>query len=803
MIKNYFKVAVRSLTRNAAYTVINILGLAIGLGCFIIVISFNQKELSYEKSFPDADRIFRITTYLDVNGAPNHYPLTHFPAPAGMLVEYPEVEKCLRLFTPTIFGANPPKIKKDEIVFSENRFFVTDSTFFEFFPYEFKYGSIETALSDPYSVVLTEETAIRYFGDADPTGKSLLYNDTISLTVTGVLKKPTFNTHLQFDFLTNARNIIRLSIPPDIDLENAYVLMWHYGYIRLRDGKDAAGLQAKLKDFSNRHYTQRYKDNNGRLELQAIGDIHLKSTDMIAGDISAPGNIAYVYVLGIVGICVLGVACFNFINLATSRYLSRSKEVGIRKAIGAERKQLIGQFISEATVITFLAGFVSVILVIVLLPSFNSLANASLTLAEVFSLTGITRIFVLFVLVGTISGFYPAVVLSGMKPALVLKGSVQAPASKFNLRKWLVVLQFTVSLVLIMGTFIVMSQLHYLRNKDMGFDKEQVLVISDPGIPTVSRFPVLKDKLLAASFIQNVTSLSHDLGQKNLPFYPVKREGKDEEVMLPILFTGFDFLETFNIKMKQGRFFDIHARGDSALSFIINESAAKSFGWDDAENKALTFGANPNPNHRVIGVIEDFNFNPLQSEVSPLVIKFGGFFASLAIKLKDGDHSSQVEEIERIWKEVYPEASFNYYFLDQGIDKAYAEEDKLAKIYSLFCGLAIFIACLGLFALASYTVEKRKKEIAVRKVLGSTASGITLLIYKEFMLLIAGAFLLASPIAFFVFNNWLEKFAYRVAIEFWVFLVALGCVSAIAAITVLYQTLKAGMMNPAVVLKNE
>lgn len=803
MIKNYFKVAVRSLSRNGVYAIINILGLAIGLGCFIIVISFNQKELGYEKGFPDADRIYRVTTYLDVNGVPNHYPLTHFPAPADMVEEYPEVKKCLRLYTPTLFGGNPPKIKNGEITFPEHKFFITDSTFFEFFPYTFKYGEAATALKNPYSVVLTEKSAAKYFGDANPVGKTLFYNDSISFQVTGVVENADFNTHMQFDFLANARRVIRQSIPLNVDLENAYVGMWYYGYILLQEGKDAGELQAKLKDFSSRHYTQRYKDNNGRLELQAVPDIHLKSKDMISGDISAPGNIDYIYILGIVGICVLSVACFNFINLATSRYLSRSKEVGIRKAIGAERRQLIGQFISEATLITFVAGVVAIILVAVFLPSFNVLANSNLALGEVFSIEGVVQIFIVFVLVGAVSGFYPALVLSGLKPAQVLKGVAVKQSSKINLRKLLVVVQFTVSLVLIMGTFVVLDQLDFLRTKHMGFDKEQVLMISDPGVPTSQQYPVLKDKLVASAAVQSVTSLSHDLGQKNIPFYPLKREGKEEEVMLPVMYVGFDFLETFNIEMKQGRFFDITARGDSALSFVINESAAKSFGWADAENKALTFGASPVPDQRVIGVIKDFNFNPLQSEVGPLVIKFGGFFSNLAIKLKNGDHQAQVNEIEKIWKEVYPEVPFNFYFLDQGIDNAYAEEKKLSRIYSLFCGLAIFIACMGLFALASYTIEKRKKEIAIRKVLGSTAPKITLLIYKEFMLLIAIAFVLASPVSFFVFSKWLEKFAYRIAVEPWVFVVALASVSLIAAITVLYQTLKAGLMNPATVLKNE
>lgn len=803
MIINYLKTAWRSIANNKLYTFINIIGLAIGLGCFVLVLAFNRKELSYDAAFAKASTIFRVNTSLEINGVPTHYPMAHFPAGQDLTDEFPEVIGTARLYTPNLFGGNIPKIKNGDIVFPEERFFIVDSTFFSFFDYSFKYGDRATALNHTSSVVLTEPSAKRYFGEGDPVGKMLLYNDSISLRVTGVLNPINFNTHLQFDFVANARQLIRQNIPSDIDLENAYMGLWYYVYIMVDEKSNVETLDGKLANFVERYFTPRYKDNNAYIGLQNIKDIHLQSADMAAGQLSPPGNQEYVFILAIVGVCVLLVACFNFVNMATARYLARSREVGVRKAIGAERSQLIFQFISEASLITFFSGLVGLLLVVISLPFFNQLANSNLLLSEIFSWQdGLLFIF-LFVVVGALSGIYPAFVLSSLKPALVLKGITQSPTSRFDIRKMLVVLQFAVALILVIGTFIVLSQLDYLRNKDMGFDKEQVLFIRDPGIPIFQRYGTFKNKLLELPDVKKVSHLSHDLGQANLPFFPFKREGKEEEMMLPILNTGFDFLETLGLEMAQGRYFDVSSPGDSTRSFVINESAARQFEWTDAVDKHITFGVGGSPDHRVIGVVKDFNFDPLRNAIGPLVISFSAAYGNIAIKLDKGDHQKQVERVEQQWKLIYPEAPFSYYFLDDGIANAYREEGKLAKIYGAFCGLAIFIACLGLFALASYTIVKRKKEMAIRKALGSSSSRVTLLIFREFLVLIAAGFALAAPAAFFVFDNWLSRFAYHVTISPFVFVMALAIVILLAVVTIAYQTIRAGAVNPAIVLKGE
>jgi putative ABC transport system permease protein len=803
MIKNYLKTALRSTLNNKVYSIINILGLSIGLGCFVLVIAYNRKELSFDTGFTKASLIYRINTSLDINGVPTHYPMAHFPAGQDMIDEFPGVKSTVRMYRPNLFGGNVPKIKNEEIIFPEEKFYFTDSTFFHIFDLPFKYGDPNTALNNPFSVVLSEPSAIRYFGDVDPVGKLLSYNDTISFKVTGVLKKLNFNTHLNVDFVANARAIIRQNISRSIDLENAYIGLWYYSYIVVEEGTDVDLLRSKLPDFVERHYTDRYKDNNAYLELQNIKDIHLHATNMASGQMSPPGNREYVFILTIVGCAVLIVACFNFVNMATSRYLSRSKEVGLRKAIGAERSQLIFQFITEASLITFFAGLIGLALVITCLPVFNQLANADMHISDILSIQDGVMFMVLFFAVGILSGLYPAFVLSSMKPALVLKGATKSPSTRWDVRKGLVIMQFIVSLVLIIGTLIVLSQLNYLQTKDMGFDRERILVIRDSGTSIFQNYSTFKNKLLETSEVKQVTHLSHDLGQSTLPYYPFKREGKDEEMMLPSLSAGYDFLETYGLSMSQGRYFDINAPGDSTLAFVINESAAKQFGWQDAINRHITFGVNGNPKHRVIGVIKDFNFDPLRTAVGPLVIRFTVAFGEISMKLKEGDHGQQVKEVEKIWKDIFPGAPFSYYFLEDGIANAYQEEQKLAKIYSSFCSLAIFIACLGLFALASYTIEKRKKEMAIRKVLGSTATKITAIIYKEFLILIALAFVVAVPISIMLFGTWLDHFAYRVAIDPWLFVIALSGVLGVSTVTVLYQTIKAGRMNPATILKSE
>lgn len=802
MLVSYLKIALRSLLKNKVYSAITISGLAIGLTGFILIGIYVRKETSFDKYFAKAPLIYRINTKVDVNGIQNTYSGAHYPASHDMVEEFPEVKKALTLYDPITFQGVVPRIKYGEHEFSERRFLFSDSTFFSFFDFPLAYGDARTALHEVNSMVVTHETALKLFGPGNPLGKLVTFNDSISFRITGVLAPITFNTHLRFDYLVHSKNLIQAFVGRNIQLDDAYIGMWYFSYIMLAPDASPEKLQLQFPDFVKRHYPPRYTDNHAALVIQNVQDIHLKS-QFSSGDISPNGNIDYLYILSIIGALLLIIACINFINLSTARYMNRAREVGLRKVVGAQRIQLIAQFTGEAIVITLLSGVVSLAGVFWMIPFFNQLASASVDASELLNPETIYQAVGFFVLVGVLSGLYPALVLSGFQPIRVLKGMVEMPGSNFSLRKGLVVLQFAVSITLIIGTIVVYSQLNYLRNRSMGFDRDQMVILPVPGIPIFRQYPSFKEEVERLSNVKSVTSVSHDLGQKNLPYYPVIAEGKDEEQMVPVMYVGYDFLETFGISMKEGRFFDKAFNSDSSLAFVVNEAAVKTFGWSDALGRKLKEGFRGSDSTRVIGVIRDFNFDPLKSGINPLVIQFSGAFGNVAIKLGSGNNMPTIREIEAIWARIYPEIPFNYYFLDEGLRATYAEEERISKIYTVFCSLALLIASMGMFALASYTIRKRMKEISVRKVLGATESGIVILIYREFILLILLAFAVATPVSIIIFKDWLSGFAYHIDLKPAFFVMSVGVVILISWLTLAFQMIRASRVNPAVILKSE
>ncbi len=802
MLTNYLKIALRNLLKNKVYSVITISGLAIGLTGFILIGIYVRKETSFDKAFAKAQSIYRINTKVDVNGIQNTYSSAHYPAAHDMVAEYPEVIHALTLYDPIPFQGVVPRIKYGEHAFSERRFLFTDSSFFTFFDFPLAYGDAGTALREVNSMVVTHETSLKLFGPGNPVGKLVSFNDSISFKITGVLAPIRFNTHLRFDYLAYSKTLIQALVGQNIQLDDSYIGMWYYSYVMLSSNASPENLQQQFPDFVKRHYPPRYTDNHAALVIQHVGDIHLES-QFANGDLSPNGNIAYLYVLSIIGTLLLVTACINFINLSTARYMTRAKEVGLRKVVGANRIQLIAQFTAEAVLITLLSGAVSLAGVFWMIPFFNQLANASLEANEFLNPETIYRAIVFFVAVGILSGVYPALILSGFQPIRVLKGMAELPGQGFSLRKVLVVVQFAVSITLIIGTLVIYSQLEFLKNKSMGFDRDQVVILPVPGLSIFRQYPTFKQEVVRLSNVKSVTNLSHDLGQSNLAYYPVIAEGKDEEQMVPEMYAGYDFLETFGIPMVAGRFFDPEFNSDSTLAFVINESAAKTFGWTDAIGKKLKGGFRGSDSTRVIGVVKDFNFDPLKSGIGPLAIQFGRAFGNVAIKLGSGNNRSTVKEIEQIWMRIYPEIPFNYYFLDEGLRATYAEEERIGKIYTVFCSLALFIASMGLFALASYTIRRRLKEISVRKVLGASASGIIVLIYRDFLLLIMVAFAIATPASILIFKGWLSGFAYHISLKPVYFILAVGVVILISWITLAFQMIRASQVNPAVILKSE
>lgn len=800
MLKNYVQIGLRNLIKNRVYTIINVTGLAIGLACFILIALYVKNEISFDQAYSNADNIYRINTHVDVNGISNHYPAAHYPAAFDMVEDYPEVVNATTLYRAFYLSPVLPKLKYEDNEFEESKFYIADSTFFSVFDFEFKHGNPAKAFENSFSVVITEATAKKYFGDADPMGKIIQFQDTVALTVTGVLKPSNTKTHLDFDFVAHSKLLLNQIIGFRVD--NAYLGLWYYSYIVLQPGSSPQLLQSKFPDFVKKYYPPRYTENNAQLTIQNIKDIHLYS-DFSTADMSVNGNIQYVYTLGSIAVLVLIIACINFMNLSIARFSNRGKEVGIRKVMGAEKHNLVVQFLGESIAIALLAGLVSLSVVWLAIPAFNNLASTQLDATEMIQPLNALIFVLIIVCTGVLAGIYPSFVMASFQPVKVLKGLHKTVSNKMDLRKVLVVTQFTVSMILLIGTLIISDQLDFMRGKNMGFDKEQIIVVPVGGTTMSQDFPSFKNRLLALPQVAHVTSLSHDIGQAALPYFPMRVEGKEDEQMLPIMYVGFDFLESLGIEMSSGRFFDINNPSDSTLAFVINESTAKALDWKDPIGRKITFGVNGTPDSEVIGVVKDFNYDPLRTKVGPLVIKFSRAGNNIAIKLRAGDHQQTLAAIESTWNEMVNNKAFSYYFLDEALNRTYEEEEKLASIFTYFCGLAIFVASLGLFALASFSAQRRLKEIGVRKVLGASEAGLVAMMYKEFFILIAVAFVLASPLAYYFFNQWLDGFAYRIDISPVTYVISIVFISVIALLTVGYQSVTAARSNPVKVLRSE
>lgn len=801
MLKNYLLIATRSLLKNKAYTIINITGLAIGLACFVLIAIYIRNEINYDRFFSNADNIYRVNTHVDVNGISNSYPSAHYPACFDMTRDYPEVVNATTMYKAFYLSNVQPKIKRGDIEFEESKFYIADSTFFTVFDFDFKYGNPHEAFRNSYSVVLTEATSKKYFGDENPIGQIIQFQDTVALKVTGVLKPFRGSTHLDFDFLAQSKLLLNQIVGRNVD--HQYVGLWYYSYVVLQPGASASALVDKLPPFVKKYYPPRYTENNAKLTVQNIKDIHLYS-DFSTADMSVNGNIQYVYTLGSIGILVLVIACINFMNLSIARFSNRGKEVGVRKVMGAQRQNLVLQFLGESIVIAVISGIISIGIVLMIIPVFNELAETNVEAIQLLDPLNLSMTIGIVLFTGILAGIYPSFVMATFQPVVVLKGMHKKVNAKIDLRKGLVIAQFTVSCILLIGTFIISDQLSFMREKNMGFDKEQMIILPVGGSNLFPSYSTFKNKLEAMPEVVAVTNLSHDLGQKALPYLPMKVEGKEDEQMLPIMYVGYDFIETFGLEITLGRSFDVSHRTDSTLAFLINESAARSLGWgNDVVGRRMTFGVGGNNNAEVIGVVKDFNFDPLRSRVGPLVIGFGPATVNVAVKVKPGDHRTTLDAIGKVWSEIIPGKPFTYSFLDEALNDTYRSEEKLAEIFTWFCGLAIFVASLGLFALASFSAERRLKEFGVRKVMGATESGLVVLMYREFITLIGIAFLIASPLAWYFSNEWLSNFAYRVSLSPLAYILSILVITVVALTTVGYHSLRAARTNPIKVLRSE
>ncbi len=797
MLKNYIKIALRNVRRHKVNSFINIFGLAIGLACSMLIFLFVRHEKSYDRFHEKADLIYRVT-YEEVNTPAQRHLATVSPPMAAALVEtYPEIVHAVRLRVP-----DPQLFSRGEQQFHESDFFFADSSFFDVFSFPLAQGNPETALAATHSIVLTPETARKYFGNENPMGQVVTMNHERDLTVTGVLEPIPSHTHLPFDFLIS---FTTFEVPPGypVTLESWGWISFHT-YVVLTEEADAAVVEAKLPDFMRTHFDEE-RARNVRLRLQPVTDIYLGQPKHPK---IASGQVAYVYGLSGIAVLILLLACFNFMNLSTAHSMRRSKEVGVRKVLGASRSHLRRQFLGESVLIALL----SLILALLLLDGLQEILNRVVGLEVALPPSDYPIMLLIFLgvalLVGMLGGSYPALVLSSFQPAGALKGQVPARLSGGTSRRTLIVLQFSIAIALIAGSIMVREQMKYVHSKELGFEKEQVIALHGPGLELLARYGALKEKLLQNPKVIRVTmnEKMFDGDQGSVPIYP---EGSnDQEVYAMNIYNlHFDFLETLGIDVLEGRAPSEAFPSDSASAVMLNRTAAKIFaaavpGWDAPIDKRVR--VSNIMEGRIIGIVEDFHFASLHTEIGPLVLYFSRTPTDkVFLRVHPGNIPELLALLERDWKQIFPEHPFVFTFLDEYIHQLYLADQQFSRLVLVFSLLTIVIACLGLYGLVAFVTQLRTKEIGIRKVLGASVPGIIMLLSKRFLLYILVANLIAWPLAYFGVNQWLEGFAYRIDPGVGTFVLAGGLALLIALLTLSHQSIRAALADPVKALRYE
>jgi len=806
MLRNYLKIAIRNMKRHKGYSFINIFGLAIGMACCILILLYVTDELSYDNYHEKADRIYRINAISSI-GVTTRYYATVPPALAkGLADSIPEIEAFVRAMD---INSLRGRYKNNSIEIEEC--FFVDSAFFNIFTHEFVEGSPESALENPDSLVITEETAHRIFGDESPMGKSIDLGRSRVIQVTGVIKNVPSNSHFRFNGLLPLSFIRDESGSPRDFSDIAYFCEW-YAYLLLREGVSVSDVERKITETAEEKWGEllREKGTTRQYPLQRIRDLHLRS--YCEYEYGSPGDINTVYLFSAIALLVLFIACFNFINLSTARSASRAREVGMRKVLGSHKSQLIKQFLSESIVISIIGLLLGILLVILALPTFNGLAGKEFNSAQLMSSTVLLGLLGIIIVTGIIAGSFPAFILSAFDPVIVLKGKLSSASKNSSLRKILVVVQFSISVFMIIGILIIIRQLDYIKNRNLGFNKEQMVVMPFFGNrrdeETAGRFDALRNRISQNPSVVSA-SFSIDVPGGDMGFDAFLPEGKSSEETLRAMryWVGYNFVKTYGMEIIKGRDFSENFSTDADQALIINEKAAAVLGWgDDVLGKQLVNVSRDNRPGTIVGVVKDFHSASMRMEISPVVIALEPrFFGRISVRLRPENVPNTLSFLENTLRQIYPERefAFSYYFIDDDFRSKYPEEEKIREIYLTFGFLAVFIACLGLFGLASFTVEQRTKEIGVRKVLGASVQEIALLLSKEFFKWVLIANIIAWPLAYYVMNNWLENFAYRIRIKLDIFIFSCIIAVVIAMLTVSYHSIKAARANPVNALKYE
>jgi putative ABC transport system permease protein len=809
MIKNYFKIAWRNLLKNKAFSFINIMGLSIGISVCFIIMLFVQDELSYDKFNVKADRMYRIAFRATMNGGKINESNVMPPVAAALKNDFPEVEEVTR-----INESGKPKITYGNKSFKDGSVALVDSNFFNVFTIPLIDGDKNTAMLEPHSVILTKEFANKLFGAEDPMGKLIKIgggNDSTPCKVTGLINKVPRNSHFHFDLFVSLSSLPYAKDP-------SWMSSGMFTYVVLKQGYDYKKLEAKFPGMVEKYMGPQIQQAMGlslsqfRTKGNDLGFVLLPLTKIHMGgfpsnyEMEPSGDIRYVYIFGAVAVFMLLIACINFINLSTASASKRAKEVGVRKVMGSGKTDLIKQFLLESALITFIALLISAILVQIALPIFNTLSGKSLVPG--FSIARIAGILSLGLLVSILAGLYPAFFLSSFKPIATLKGRLSATTKSYGLRSSLVVFQFFISVSLITGTIIVYQQMKFIREKKLGYDKEQLLVIGNSW-QLGKNERILRDELLRDSRVANVTVSSYKPAgwsdNNNALSYP---EGQENRLTTSLEYKIDErYIPTLGITIAAGRNFSPQFSTDS-VGMIMNEAAVKAFGFrdnKDAIGKRIirqNSDRGTNVPYTIVGIVKDFNFKSLHEAITPLLMVLNPG-SGLLIKTKTKDVAGLLATIKKRWQDFGPEDPIDYAFLDDLYNKTYDAEQKTGTILNIFALLTILVACLGLFGLATYTAEQRSKEIGIRKVLGASVSQVTTMLSKEFIKLVLIACVIAFPLSYWVMNKWLQDFAYRINISWAVFVFAGLTALFIALCTVSFRAIKAALTNPVKSLRTE
>jgi len=801
MLKNYLKVAVRNILKYKLFSAINILGMSIGVTACLLIMLYVAHELSYDKFHPDADRIFQVGLNGRIGGQDIRVSSTCPPMAEALVNDIPEVESATRIAS--MYGT---VVRNDDKIFSEEKVFYADSNFFEFFGYPLLEGDIKTVLKDPNSVVITEKMAIKYFGDENPVGKLLVIgNENKTFKVTGLAKNSPSNSHFSYNILVSAVSSDRLK-------DGIWLNNFMYTYFKTKENTDVGMVEAKFISLVEKYIGPELEKFMGATLKQMeeaggkygyyttnIKDIHLHSTSQ--GDLEPGGNMMYVYFFIGIGIFIIIIACINFMNLSTARSAGRAKEVGLRKALGSLRRQMVGQFIAESVLYSLLAVLVALIVSYYLLPSFNILSGKELGMEILQTPWFISAVISLVLVVGLIAGSYPAFYLTSFNSVEVLKGKLSAGAKSKGIRSVLVVFQFGLSIFLIIFTIIVYQQIQFMQTKNMGMDKSNVLIIEDANRLGNNK-ESFRNELAKVPGITKISYTNNSFpGVNNTTIF--KTAGSEQDHIMGVYYADYDHMDVLKFELKAGRYFSKDFASDS-LAILLNEAAAKEFGFENPVGEEVLYNNNGTSftKYKVIGVIKNFNFESFKDQVRPLSILLTQNANNLLVRY-EGEAPALIDKVQSLWKTQASNEPFEYNFLDENFDRLFRAEQRMSKLFSVFSGLAIFIACLGLFALAAFTTEQRTKEIGIRKSMGASVFSLTILLSREFTKLVVISFVPAALLAWYISENWLSGFAYRIDVNPIVFVLS-GIVAIIIAwLTVGYQSIKAATANPVNSLRYE